>query len=186
MHAHYAATALSASALTTMRSHTAAQLALHRYVIPWLLAIWSIVLAVSCQASEQIVDHSFEFDALRDSPGVQILDFRYGESTNPGTRNPAYLLRQGRSLQRTSTTGPMERADSLYVKWRVIDENRTYEETVDLRKRLPKDLTDWKVYFVVQGSQLHVYLVSREPRKSGAVPVGPARYQDRTVLTIYP
>ena len=79
MHAYHAANALSASALTAIRSHTAAQLrfTLHRYVIPSLLAIWSIVLAVSCQASAQIVDHSFEFDALLDSPGVQILDFRY-------------------------------------------------------------------------------------------------------------
>lgn len=80
----------------------------------------------------------------------------------------------------------MKRPDNLYVKWRVLSDDKVYEETVDLRKRLPKDLTDWTVYFLVAGPQLYIYLISDKPRPPSVAPVGPKVYRDRKVITIYP
>ena len=145
-----------------------------------------VYLLSACASSEEIVDHSFAFDALNDSPGVQVLDYRYGSSKLPGAANPYYLRKEGRSVQRTNTTGPMRRGDSLYVKWRTLNDNKVYEETVDLRRRLPRDITDSKVYFLIRSSQLYVYLVLPRPRPPNVLPNGPPKYHAQYVLTIYP
>ena len=143
-------------------------------------------LISACATGPEIVDHTFEFNALRDSPGVQVLDFRYGTTNFPGARNPEYLIREGKSFQRTAITGPMKRPDSLYVKWRTLSDNKIHENTVDLRNRLPRDFTGDKVYFLLKGPQLYVYLVSRKPRPAAMAPNGPSKYHDKAVVTIYP
>ena len=159
----------------------------------WLITlIWRrftvalVYLVAACASGPQIVDHTFAFDALRDSPGTQVLDYRYGDSRLPGASNPDYIRREGRSLQRTGVTGPMRKGDSLYVKWRTLSDNKIYEETVDLRKRLPKDITDCELYFVIRGPQLYVYLVLPQRRPPNVAPNGPRQYHDNYVLTIYP
>ena len=157
-----------------------------RTLIARAMALASASIVSACATSPEIVDHSFAFDALNDSPGVQVLDYRYGDSKNPGAANPDYLRKEGRSVQRTSTTGPMRRGDSLYVKWRTLSDNEVYEETIDLRNRLPRDITDCKVYFLIRGSKLYVYLVLPQSRPASAQPNGPSKYQDQYVLTIYP
>ena len=80
----------------------------------------------------------------------------------------------------------MRRPDSLYVKWLMKDKNKIYEDTADLRNRLPKDFTDCEVYFVVQGPQLFVYLVYPDAREPNSAAVGPSKYRHRKVLKIYP
>lgn len=151
-----------------------------------LIALATALMTNACHAESEIVDHSFEFDALHDSPGVEIVDFRYGDTKFPGARNPEYLIHEGRPLQRTAISGPMKRPKDLYVKWRVLNENKTYEETVDLRKRLPKQIGNTTVYFLVQGTQLYVYLILNERRTPSTPPNGPRAYRNRKVLTIYP
>lgn len=143
-------------------------------------------VVAACANGPEIVDHTFAFDALRDSPGIQVLDYRYGDSRLPGASNPGYIRREGRSLQRTGITGPMRKGESLYVKWRTLPDNKIYEETVDLRRRLPKDITDCELYFVITGPQLYVYLVLPQRRPPNVAPNGPRQYHDRYVLTIYP
>ena len=144
----------------------------------------AIVLLSACAPS--IVDHSFEFDALEDSPGVRILDHRYGESNFPGARNPVSRLSSDDPLQRISITGGMKRPASLYVKWRVLADNKVYEDTVDLRNRLPGDFSGCKVYFMVRGPQLYVYLVNPGRRPPDVPPNGPKLYRDHLVFTLYP
>ena len=147
----------------------------------------TVVCVVSgCAAEPSIVDHTFQFDARWDSPGVQVLDFRYGQSKFPGARNPDYLIREGRSYQQTAITGPMKRPDSLYVKWKTLSDGKIYEDTVDLRKRLPRDFTDSTVYFLIKGQQLYVYLISPERRPADVAPNGPPQYRNRQVVTLYP
>lgn len=143
-------------------------------------------LVSACASRPEIVDHSFAFDALVDSPGIEILDYRYGDSRIPGATNPDDLRRKGRSLQRTLINGPMRKGASLYVKWKVLSDDKVYEQTVDLRGRLPQDLTGWKVYFLVTGPQLYVYLISPETRPANVLPNGPRTYWSRRVITIYP
>lgn len=80
----------------------------------------------------------------------------------------------------------MLRGDSLYVKWRVKSSGRVYEDTVDLRNRLPRDIKDHRIYFVIKGEQLYVYLISPQRRPSDVPPNGPGMYRHRIVKTIYP
>lgn len=140
----------------------------------------------ACSGGGDYVDHGFEFDAPSDSPGIRILDFKYGDGTGHGTGNPQYLLHKGRPLQRISVRGPMRRPESLYVKWRVASEGRIYEETVDLRKRLPRNFDGSTVYFLVRGAQLEVYLISWEPRQPSVPSVGPRKYRNLQVTKIHP
>jgi hypothetical protein len=142
---------------------------------------------VAC-ANSQVVDHGFSFNAVRDSPDVYVLDYRYGDSKQPSARNPADLQAKGQSLQATGIHGPMLRGDYLYVKWRVKSTNYVYEENVDLRTRLPRDLENHRIYFIVRGPQLYIYLIPPESRKrpAGVAPNGPRMYSDLDVKTIYP
>ena len=161
-------------------SHQIKQVAARTIVFGWLC------ISSACATGPQIVDHSFAFDARRDSPGVEVLDYRYGDSDLPGASNPDYIRKEGRSLQRQGVTGPMRKGSSLYVKWRTLTDNKVYQETVDLRKRLPRNITDCEIYFLIRGPRLYVYLVTPEARPADVPPNGPRTFHDRKVLTIYP
>jgi hypothetical protein len=140
----------------------------------------------ACIGHAQIVEHSFSFDAISDSPDVEVLDYRYGDSKQPMARNPEYLLKEGRSLQRTSINGEMLRGDFLYVKWRVKSTGQAYEDNVDLRQRLPPDITEHRIHFIIRGPQLYVYLVTPQRRPPDVAPNGPRPYQYLRTITIYP
>lgn len=140
----------------------------------------------ACSAAPDVIFHTFAFDALLDSPGIEILDHRYGDSKFPGASNPEEMLKSGEALQGTMTTGEMRRPETLYVKWRVLSENKVYEDTVDLRSRLPRDIANCTVYFMVQGPQLYVYLIHPGPRPAGAPEIRLQAYRSRKVTTIYP
>lgn len=152
--------------------------------VPATLTMFYAVSA--CSGGGDYIDHGFEFDALSDSPGIQILEYKYGDGSFVGTQNPQYLLKEGRPLQRTNVWGQMRRPDSLYVKWRLAGEDRIIEDTVDLRTRLPRDFSGSKVYFRVHGAQLEVYLVSMEPREPSSPSVGPSKFRHLKVTKIYP
>ena len=96
----------------------------------FIAAAW---LLGACAAGPRAVDHAFGFNAVADSPDIEILDYRYGDSKLPGAGNAENLRREGRSIQATGIHGPMARGDSLYVKWRVRQTGRVYEDSVDLR-----------------------------------------------------
>ena len=158
---------------------------LGRFVCAGMTLVMGCLIS-ACATGPEIVDHTFEFNALRDSPDVRILDFRYGTTKFPGARNPDYLIKEGRSFQQTAITGPMKRPDSLYVKWLTLTDNNIHEQTVDLQKRLPRDFTDSTVYLLIRGRELYVYLVSPDRRQPNVEPNGPRKYRDRNVITLYP
>jgi hypothetical protein len=149
-------------------------------------AVAAVQLLAACAAAPSLVDHSFSFDAIWDSPGITILDYRYGSSDFPGAANVEERRKKGESAQRTGTTGPMPAGPDLYVKWRVDATGEMFERTVDLRKKLSGDIDGHTVYFVVQGSALHVYLVTPEPRDPKSAPVGPEKFHHRKVIVLYP
>ena len=128
-----------------------------------LLARFVLVALANCATGNaDIVDHAFGFDAVHDSPGFEILDYRYGESKQPGARPTQWELERGAVRQGTSTYGDMLRGDLLFVKWRDKATGEIYEDTVDLRDRLPKNIKRHEIYFIVSGSHLHVYLIAPE------------------------
>jgi hypothetical protein len=140
----------------------------------------------SCGANPRLVDHSFSFNAVWDSPNIEVLNYRYGDSKQPGARPPEWALQGGKVAQRTGISGPMLLGEDLYVKWKIKSTGEVFEDTVDLRKRLPDDIAQHHVYFIVKESQLYVYLISPERRPVELPPNGPRAYQHLKAVSIYP
>ncbi|KAB2318778.1 hypothetical protein F8A86_10445 [Betaproteobacteria bacterium SCN1] len=135
-----------------------AQIYILRFFSILLLAVMS-----ACASSPDIVEHGFSFDARWDSRDVEILNYRYGNSNQPGARPQDYSLREGKVPQQVSITGKIPREDTLYVKWRIKTTGEVYEDTVDLKRYLPRDITGHDIRFIIEGSQLYVYLISLRP-----------------------
>jgi len=127
----------------------------------WLLLVFLVTTSLSGCASDT-VRHGFKFDARIDSPDIEILDYQYGDSKVHAARaNPA-RVNEGLIPQNAAIYGDIRRPEFLYVKWRVKNTQNTHEDNVDLRSRLPSNIKDHGVYFIVEGAQLYVYLISPE------------------------
>lgn len=112
--------------------------------------------------------HSFSFDTYHDSPDVDVLDYQYSNSRHNGVRPERERVAMGQSFGGTRIFGSILRGDFLYVKWRVRKPGTPfgkeeylgpYEERVDLKSRLPADITNLRLHFIISGSQLYVYLI---------------------------
>ena len=151
------------------------------------LALLAIVwVATACAIQPRVVDHSFEFDALRDSPNVEVLDYRYGNSKLPGIAPDEMEYKRKSIGQRTGVSGPMLVGEFLYVKWRIRSTDVAYEKTIDLRNRLPRNIEDHTIYFVIKGDQPFIYLISPEHIERGAPLSDLRKYRDRKYAIIYP
>lgn len=144
-----------------------------------------ITLITACASGPQVVSHAFSFDAIWDSPDVEILDYKYGDDYVM-TRAPEWQKEQGTVSQGGTVDGAMPRGDSLFVKWRLKATGEEFQDTVDLRRRLPTDIKDKKIHFVIKGKQLYVYLISSERRRENEPKNGPDRFDYLKVITIYP
>lgn len=157
-----------------------------RALARWLAGLGLTLALVACSSTGQVVDHSFGFDIRKAVPPVQVLDYHYGSSGMTGTRPAKWAVEEGTPFYFQGITGPISLADSLYVKWRLKETGEVFEETVDLRHRLPRDMKDKKVYFDIKGAQLFIYVISPEYLPKGA-PRSPIRtYYNHPYTTIYP
>ncbi len=75
---------------------------------------------------------------------------------------------------------------TLYVKWRDKHTHQVYQDKVDLKSRMPQDISDLTVYFLIKGLQLYVYLIY-PGLKEAFVPEGPViTYRHQKQVQIYP
>jgi len=148
----------------------------------WLIAVHAAVVLAGCANTQELVSHGFSYSFIQDSPEAELLDFRYGTS-NYGKAERASM---GRVSQGGSIFGEIRRGDDLYVKWQLKATGEIFEETVDLKSRLPTDITGSRIYFMVRGPQLYVYLITSEKRAKDELPNGPSKWAFRRTLTIYP
>lgn len=63
----------------------------------------------------------------------------------------------------THVAGVMVVGKDLYVKWRIKSTGQILEDTVDLRSRSPFSIQNHELRFIIEGTQLYVYLISYEP-----------------------
>ncbi len=159
---------------------------LHSILLRIVIATIACVLSSCSTTKNDVVFHSFEFNANWDSPDIEVLDYRYGNSKNPGTHPPDMALESGQIAQRSATGGYMLVGDFLYVKWKIKESGEIFKDTVVLRNRLPRNLYEHKIYFVIRGPQLFVYLVSPDRNPPGTPPNGLKIYGSRIVKTLYP
>lgn len=137
--------------------------------------------------------HTFSFDTLHDSPDVDVLDYQYSNSRHNGVRANPERIKMGEDFGGTSISGSILRGDFLYVKWRVKKPGTllpeylgTYEDRVDLSLRLPADITNLRIHFVIRGAQMYVYLIW-PGLKDVSVPEGPVKmYRHQKQVQIYP
>ena len=159
----------------------------NRHLSPIMQTVFLIALLAlaGCASRGDVVRHGFGFDFISDSPDAVLLDYRYGQSRNP-VRNPVAMANRGESNQGNGVFGAMLRGDDLYVKWRLKETGQVFEETVDLKSRLPADIENCDVYFLVRGAQLYVYLITPHKREKGEPSNGPSKWSFRRILTLYP
>lgn len=152
----------------------------------WLVAA-ALLLAVSgCVTEPRNVFHSFSFGGYGDNQGIEILNYRYGESKLTATRPPDWSLATGHIGQGANIGGAFPVGDSLYVKWRIDATGAVYDDTVDLRNRLPHDMTDQRIHFVIKGPQLYVYLISEQLHAAGAPDCPVTVYRIFKCTSVYP
>jgi hypothetical protein len=150
-----------------------------------VIASIAFVGLAACASGGGVFVHSFSFDTLKDGQDAEIIDYRYGTSKLP-VRAPEWAVKEGKTLTFNNVSGAMAKGDSIYVKWRIHSTGQIYEDAVDLRQRLPADVTDHRIHFIVRGPQLYVYLVTPEQRRPDSPPNGPSMYSNLRVITIYP
>ncbi len=133
-----------------------------------------------------MVNHHFSFDALEDSPDIEVLDYQYGNGRQFGTHAEKERVALGQVFSGWNTYGAMPRGEFLSVKWRIKQSGQVYEDRVDLTHRLPADIAEFRIHFVIKGSQLYIYLISPDKRPA-SLPVGPVRaYEYQKQDQIYP
>lgn len=137
-----------------------------------LMALWLAVLLAACASGPKLVSHGFSFDGLHDqwNGSVDLLAYAYGNGyhmVREDLANPSSSLYAGKPGLPPSTgvNGPMPVGEFLFVKWRLKASGEVLENRVDLRDRLPRDMTDHELTFVIDGRQLYVYVVTPVPQK---------------------
>ena len=141
-------------------------------------------LAGLAGCASSVVYHSFAFDARIDSPDITILDYQYGNSLQPSARARELDIKRNDIRQYVSTSGEMLRGDYLYVKWMVKNTLAIYEEKIDLKILLPRNIENNKVYFIVKKDRLFVYLITPDKRSPADMPNGPKKFNALKTITL--
>lgn len=144
----------------------------------------SMLAACSSVPADQL--HSFDFDVRTENPDIEVLDYRYGVVRIGPTQADRSSVERGLVRQQAGVSGYIPRGETLYVKWRIRATGEVREETVDLKSRLPRDISKHKITFKFVQGALFVYLVTPEVLPVGQLSDGPRVDQYYKVYTIYP
>lgn len=129
----------------------------------WLAMLGLLLALTACASTPRLVPHAFNFEGWNDGWAKQadLLEYAYGDAYAP-VRDKS---RDGSGIGYSwGVNGPMPVGDFLYVKWRLKGTGEVLEDKVDLRHRLPRDMTDHELTFVIEGRQLYVYVVTPKRR----------------------
>lgn len=140
--------------------------------IQWFQHVWRRWLALSmlvvmagCATGPKVVSHSFNYDGFNDkwADKVDLLAYSYGDQYPKLRRKAA----EGSTVGAQGiVNGPIPVGDFLYVQWRLKATGEVLEQRVDLRDRLPRDMTDHGLTFLIDGRQLYVYVISPVAQQS--------------------
>ncbi|MBE0589903.1 MAG: hypothetical protein IH617_17885 [Hydrogenophaga sp.] len=154
----------------------------------------TLVWVAACATKVVEPWHKFAFDGWSDKwyPAHELLEYSYGDRyrmVRASVITPDHPINVGKDKLPPSTgvNGPMPVGEFLFVKWRIKATGEVVEDRVDLRQRLPKDMTDHGLTFVIEGKQLYVFVITPTVRNSDLPPnkkTSSSRY--RETLEIYP
>lgn len=125
----------------------------------WLATLGLLLALAACASTPRLVPHAFSFNGWSDGwqATVELLEYSYGDQYREVQGKAENGYSAGVS---TGVNGPMPVGDFLYVRWRLKPTGEVLEDKVDLRHRLPRDMTDQELTFVIEGRKLYVYLVT--------------------------
>jgi hypothetical protein len=151
-----------------------------------LTASFLFLALTACSTGPKAVFHSFSYGAPGDNHDIEILNYQYGSSKFPATRPANWDLEKGHIGQGGNIGGVFPIGDFLYVKWRIESTGETYEDKVDLKSRLPDDITNQRIHFLIKGPQLYVYLISQQRHAAGETDCPVMTYHGFKCVTLYP
>ncbi|MFZ2308042.1 MAG: hypothetical protein WAW73_06750 [Rhodoferax sp.] len=133
----------------------------------------------ACATGAQQVSHDFSFDGQYDgwAKTIDLLEYSYGDKyfatrNSLASRNDSLYKGESSLGARKGVNGPMPVGDFMYVKWRIKVTGEILEDRVDLRDRLPRDMKDHGLTFVIDGKQLYLYVLTPQVKKSkGELPI---------------
>lgn len=123
------------------------------------LALSLVVAMAACATGPKLASHSFNYDGFNDkwADKVDLLAYSYGDQY-PKLRDKAAT---GSALgAQGNVNGPIPVGEFLYVQWRVKATGEVLEQRVDLRDRLPQNMADHGLTFLMDGRQLYVYVTT--------------------------
>jgi hypothetical protein len=137
------------------------------YLRSLLSAISLLLCLIGCATPSGLVLHELEYEGvpnLKNKPDTEILAFRFG---SPGDKAFAldlatYEYPTGRIPQRGGIGGYLKVRTSIWVKWKSLADGQVHEATAEFAKKLPKDMTDCRIFFTTYSNRLTVYLVTTE------------------------
>lgn len=133
------------------------------------LALGLLVVVMGCATGPKLVSHSFNYDGFNDkwADKVDLLAYSYGDEYHKLRREAAA---GGTVGAQGIVNGAIPVGEFLYVKWRIKSTGEIREQQVDLRERLPRDMTDHELTFVIDGRQLFAYVVTPKRKSSSDEP----------------
>ena len=123
-----------------------------------------------CATGPVLVRHSFSFDGRYDhwANTIDLLEYAYGDKyrmVRNSLTDPSSPAFKGRTnippLANVNAAMPV--GEFLQVKWRIKATGEVLEDRVDLRGRLPADMSNHGVTFVIDGRQLYVFVITPTP-----------------------
>ena len=131
--------------------------------VRWLLALCLSLVLTACAGvgGPKMVNHAFNFDGWNDGWAIH---GRVCWNTPTATSTPRCVARpktDTAQASRSGVNGAMPVGEFLYVKWRLKATGEVVEERVDLQDRLPRDMTDHELTFVIDGRAVVCILWSR-------------------------
>ena len=155
------------------------------------LCAFAALALQGCAIGPREVFHSFNYDGWYDGwytgpqGNVQLQEYSYGDVYHMVRKK----VKPGEDSvpPRTRVSGPMPVGEFLYVRWLLKDSGEMVEHRVDLRDRLPWDMSNKDITFVIDGKQLYVYLVTNQGKPYGTPPINKSSLSKQFVTyEIYP
>ena len=138
-----------------------------------VVLLFALAACAATPTRPKLVDHAFSFNGKlygdKWAETVDLLEYSYGDQYRM-VRDKVEPPKE-RLGPSSGVNGAMPVGDFLYVKWRIKATGEVLDDRVDLRRLLPKDMTDHGLTFVIDGRQLYVYLVTPTPKHENDPPI---------------
>lgn len=159
-------------------------------------------LAQGLPGVPQFATYSTQFSRW-DRPTITVIDYQYSANGKVFEQWSESLKAEGRNPGEGGYYGYRPVVEKLYVKWKLLATGEVFEETADLREKLPQSMEQKKLHFIVWDKTLHIYISDRIKlskndclpltyfKKNGPHLAGPDetasnRFCEQPLLKVYP